>query len=133
MAVKIVIDACVWVIFARSKNLKPLVDRFIAYDMLPVINNYLLSEIFEALLENGWATEKQAALFTEYVKYQSLFVTENVVYRLSPDPKDSYLFDIAIQKNCHLIITDDTELLGFKIKPVSIYSANWFLKNFPLV
>jgi len=89
MAVKIVIDACVWVRFARSKNLKPLVNRCIAYDMLPVINNYLLSEIFEALLEKGWATEKQAALFTEYVKYQSLFVTENVVYRLSPDPKDS--------------------------------------------
>ena len=132
MSFKVVIDANVWVRFARSKNLKPLIDRFITYDILPVVNNYLLSEIFDALLENGWATEKQATLFIEYVKYQSIVITENAVYRISPDPKDNYLFDIAVQRNCHFLITDDTELLSFRMKPLGIHSTSWFFKNFPL-
>jgi putative PIN family toxin of toxin-antitoxin system len=132
MIFKVVIDANVWPRFARGNNLKPLIDRFIAYEILPVINNYLLSEIFEALLENEWATSKQATLFIEYIADQSIFITENAVYRLSPNPKDNYLFDIAIQQNCHFVITDDAELLGFKMKPLKIHSTNWFLKNFPL-
>ncbi|SFQ02060.1 hypothetical protein SAMN05444277_104189 [Parafilimonas terrae] len=59
-------------------------------------------------------------------------VAENAVYRISPDPKDNYLFDLAIQNNCAFIISDDRKLLSFRIQPVKVKSTNWFLKNFPL-
>ena len=47
---KIVIDANVWIRFARAKNITPLLNRFILYNFIPVVNNYLLSEIFDAIV-----------------------------------------------------------------------------------
>jgi hypothetical protein len=51
---KVIIDANVWIRFARSKDIAPLIDRFIAYDLIPIANNYLLSEISDAILTNQW-------------------------------------------------------------------------------
>ncbi len=132
MISKIVLDANVWIRFARAASLSPLIDRFILYNFLPVVNSYLLSEIFDVLLKHHWASQKQAGKLIELIKYQSLYITEKAVFRLSPDPKDNYLFDLAIQQNCRFIITDDLVLLSIQIKPVPIYSSNWFLKHFPL-
>ena len=56
----LLIDANVWIKYARAKNISPLLDRFVAYRFLPVTNNYLLAEIFDALLRNKWMDEKQA-------------------------------------------------------------------------
>lgn len=47
----IIVDANVWIKFARVKNIAPLLDRLIAYRFLPIVNNYLLAEIFDALVE----------------------------------------------------------------------------------
>lgn len=49
---KIIIDASVWIKYARSKDIAPLLNQIIAYNFLPVVNHYLLSEIFNALPEN---------------------------------------------------------------------------------
>ncbi len=51
-----VIDAGVWIRLARSGFAKPLIMRCKQYKMLPVLNNYLLSEVHDALLKNKWAT-----------------------------------------------------------------------------
>ena len=40
----VVLDANVWVRFAIDKNIKPLTNRLIAYQLVPVVDNYLLSE-----------------------------------------------------------------------------------------
>ena len=58
---KIVIDANVWIRYARSKDIAPILNRLITYNLLPVANNYLLSETFNAIVENEWMTEKAAA------------------------------------------------------------------------
>ena len=50
----LLIDANVWIKYARAKNISPLLDRFVAYRFLPVTNNYLLAEIFDTLLRNKW-------------------------------------------------------------------------------
>jgi len=49
---KVVIDANVWIKYARVKSIAPLLHRFIGYDFLPVINNYLLSEILDVVTDN---------------------------------------------------------------------------------
>ncbi len=129
---KIVIDANVWIKYARSKDIAPLLNRLIAYNLLPVANNYLLSEIFTAVVENGWMTEKVAANMIAFIRKVALMTTENAVYRLSPDPKDNYLFDLAVQNSCAFIISDDGELLQFAMKPFPVHTSGWFLKMFPL-
>ncbi len=92
----------------------------------------MLVEIHNALIKNNWATLNQADLFVDYIKELSFYVSEIPVYRISPDPKDNYLFDLAIQNNCTFIITDDDQLLSLRLKPLPIKSTNWFLKHFPI-
>ena len=67
-----------------------------------------------------------------YIKRITLVVAERAVYGISPDPKDNYIFDLAIQTNSIFIISDDTKLLRFKLKPIPVHSTNWFLKKFPV-
>jgi len=129
---KIIIDANVWIKYARIKDIAPLVNRFATYNFIPVINNYLLSEIFNALLENNWMKERSAINVIEFIRRISLSVNEKVVFRISPDPKDNYLFDIAVQHGCVFMITDDSELLHFTLKPLPVHTSGWFLKHFPV-
>ncbi len=75
---------------------------------------------------------KQADLFIQYMKELSLFMAETTIYRLSPDPKHNYLFDLAVQYNCPFIVSDDMALLSFLMPPVKVKSCNWFLKFFPI-
>jgi putative PIN family toxin of toxin-antitoxin system len=127
-----VIDAGIWVRLARSDYASPLIDRIVSYSLIPIVNNYLLSEIHDGLLKNQWATEKQANKFIFLVKNLSLFVIENVIYRVSPDAEDNYLFDLAIQHNAPFLISDDKALLAFPLKPVPVKSGNWCIKKFPV-
>ena len=108
---KIIIDANVWIKYARSKNISPLINRMVEYHFLPVINNYLLTEIFNALIENKWMSEKKAHAITEFIRKVSISFVERAVFGISPDPEDNYLFDLAVQNNCLFLITDDSALL----------------------
>jgi predicted nucleic acid-binding protein len=75
---------------------------------------------------------KNARNLIEFIRKISLSVNEKAVYGISPDPKDNYLFDVAIQNGCVFLITDDTELLQFTLKPIPVHTSSWFLKNFPI-
>jgi putative PIN family toxin of toxin-antitoxin system len=128
---KIVVDSNIWIKYARAKNIKPLLSRFIQYNFLPVVNNYLLSEIFDALVLNKWMNAKQATLVIQFISKISLKTVEKAVFALSPDAEDNYLFDLAIQNNCVFIITNEKKLLSIKLKPLPVFSGNWFIKHFP--
>ena len=130
---KIIVDANVWIRYARAKDIAPLLKRFTTYDFLPVVNNYLLSEIFNALVENNWMRKKSAHNIIGFIKKISLVVIEKAVFGISPDPKDNYLFDVAIQNECVFMITDDSELLDFFLKPLPIYTSTWFLEMLPVI
>lgn len=129
---KVIIDANVWIKYARTKSIAPLLNRFLLYSLTPVVNNYLLSEIVDALVENKWMHPRDAKLVTEFIKSIAITTVETAVYAISPDPKDNYLFDLAIQNNCVFIISDDTLLIKFTMKPVPVHPSQWFLKKFPI-
>ena len=132
MITLIVLDANTWIRFARNKGIEPLFARIEVYDLMPVVNAYMLSEIFKVLVRNKWMTDAQALKVVDFIKAAVVVKTEQAVYRISPDPKDNYLFDLAIQTNAAYIISDDAALLNFKSQPVKVYSTNWFLKHFPV-
>ena len=132
MTTLIVLDANTWIRFARNKGIVPLLARIEAYDLMPVVNSYMLTEIFKVLVRNEWMTEIQSLKVIDFIKSIVVIKTEQAVYRISPDPKDNYLFDLAIQTNAAYIISDDSALLNFKMQPVKVFSSNWFLKHFPV-
>jgi hypothetical protein len=57
---KIIIDANVWVKYARVKDIAPLLGRLVQYNLLPLTNNYLLSEVSRPLQVLSPATEAGA-------------------------------------------------------------------------
>jgi putative PIN family toxin of toxin-antitoxin system len=129
---KVIIDANVWIRFARSKDIAPLIDRFIAYDLTPIANNYLLSEISDAILTNQWMDIHAVNKLISIIREISFITIENAVFALSPDAKDNYLFDLAIQNNCAFIVSDDKNLLGFLNQPVQVHNTKWFLNTFKI-
>jgi putative PIN family toxin of toxin-antitoxin system len=130
--IRIVIDANVWIRFARSKNIQPLRSRLIKYQMVPVANNYLLLEIFDALVDNGWMPLEQAQNVVELVTAICLIQTEHAIFRLSIDPEDNYLIDLATQYHCKYIISDDSMLARVPLLPIPVRSSNWFLETLPI-
>ncbi len=50
----------------------------------------------------------------------------------SPDPKDNFLFDLAIQTNSDVIVTKEKALLSFGNSPVAIHDIKWFKETFPV-
>lgn len=132
MITLIVFDANTWIRFARNKGIYPLFVRMELFDLAPVVNSYMLSEIFRVLVRNKWMAETQSLKVIDFIKSIAVMKTEQAVYRISPDPKDNYLFDLAIQTNAAYIISDDSALLGFKMQPIKVLSSNWFLKHFPV-
>ena len=129
---KIVIDAKVWIRFARAKDISPLLKRMLLYNFVPIVNNYLLAETFDEIVKYKWMNEKQALMLVNLITSVGIVKAGKAVYALSPDYKDNYLFDLAVQNNCVFIISDDLKLLSFKMKPLPVQSCNWFLKQFPL-
>ena len=127
----IIIDANVWIRFARFKNLHPLLNRLDTHNLIPVVNRYLLSEVFEALVRKNWMNDKTAFATIQFIENISVVNKGKAVYRLSPDPKDNYLIDLAVQENCIFIISDDTFLLSFSLSPIPVKNCNWFFKQFP--
>ncbi len=76
--------------------------------------------------------QRGAAMIIDFIKKIAIADIEKAVYAISPDPKDNYLFDLAVQNNCVFIISDDTLLLNFRLNPVPVHSGNWYLKKFPV-
>lgn len=132
MIYRTVIDTNVWIKYASAKDISPLLSHIIAYRLLPSTNNYLLTEVFDALVDNKWMNNKQADNAITFIRKITLCVSEKAVYGISPDPKDNYLFDLAVQNNCVFIITDDSKLLQFKLKPLPVHTTSWLLKQFPV-
>lgn len=94
---KIIIDANVWIQYARAKDIAPLARRLLQYPVIAIVSNYFLSEIFDALVDNKWMHSQDAMCVISFIRKITFTDTEAAVYALNPDPKDNYLFDLAIR------------------------------------
>ncbi len=83
---KVVFDSNVWARFIRSDNIYPLAERIKMYHILPVLDNYLLSEIHLVILKNEWTNEKSADRLIQLINGLSYNVSQTIrtTYRLSP-------------------------------------------------
>jgi putative PIN family toxin of toxin-antitoxin system len=129
---KIVVDANVWIRYARISNISPITQRILKYNLLPISQNYLLSEVQDAIIKNNWINIRGTEKIIYLINRISLNSPPHSIYRLSPDFKDNYLFDLAIQNNCKFIVSDDSKLIQFPLKPVPVKTSSWFLKTYPL-
>lgn len=95
------------------------IDRIIeSQNIIVYADNYLLSAIFGACIENDWYSATEVHNIIDQINLIALGTTANSIYRFSPDPKDNYLFDLAVQRNCNFIVSDDKELREMVLRPI---------------
>ena len=70
----IIIDAYVWIRFLRNTKNNRIINCIIYYNIDVIVNNYLLSEVFDALTQNNCMTEKNAA--------QTLFLITRLTHNI---------------------------------------------------
>lgn len=125
---KCCIDSSVWVKYAGHFKIATLLNCINTNSLVVFADNYLLSEIHEALVTGFDFSFSEADKAIHLVESISLITAPRNVYRFSPDPKDNYLYDICIQNNCMYLITNDKELLMDKHAPFLRKTDAWLKK-----
>jgi predicted nucleic acid-binding protein len=101
------------------------------YALVLYVDNNLLAEIEKNLLLILKAPEKVNRMMEE-IKDITISFTTIPIFINSPDPKDNFLFDLAIQTNSEVIVTQEKVLLDFAESPVAIHNIKWFKETFPV-
>jgi uncharacterized protein len=131
MQIKTVIfDTNIWVSFF----IKNQFDRLLQIednDHLTLLSSpTLVAELTDVLSRNKFHKYLNLSL-REYIAFHEnlteMFVT-TPIFDKSPDVKDNYLFDLAIQSGCNLLVTGDKKLLLVNpLEGVQIISLATFL------
>ena len=126
---KCCIDSCVWVKYAGHFKTTTLLRHIAENNLLVYADNYLLSEIHEALIQGFDFTTREADKIIQFISPFIIIDAPVNIYRLSKDAKDNYLYDLCIQNNCRYLITIDKEILADKTAPFIRKTDTWLKRR----
>jgi predicted nucleic acid-binding protein len=69
-------------------------------------------------------------LIKETIKTATFYLETEPMFTNCPDPKDNFLFDLALQTGSELIVSEEKVLLNWKESPVPVHDIKWFKENF---
>ncbi len=72
------------------------------------------------------------SILLKAVKEATIFSITQPAFTKSPDPKYNFLFDLALQTNSEVIVTQEKALLSFENSPVPIRNLKWFKETYPI-
>ena len=127
-----VIDTSVLITYASHGKLYRLSNMIVSYNMKVFVNAHLLNEFGKNLKK---VSNKRTIDVNEEIKSVLDFATlvETIpIFSNSPDAKDNFLFDLALQTNSEVIVTKEKALLNFKDSPVTIHDIKWFKETYPV-
>ena len=131
MEKKIILDTNIWISFFLNGKFHEL-GLVIFDNKLDVQTCHpLISELQDVLLRNKVSKNLKYPL-SDYLNFHfemTNFIDIQKKFSGSPDIKDDYLFDLAIQSNTNVIVTGDKKLLDFEIKNIKMISLKDFLNN----
>ncbi len=96
------------------------------------VNDELLAEIHRNcpfVIKVKGVTPEQ---IVEAVKNLSERVDIIPAFNNSPDPKDNFLFDLALLTGSEVIVSQEKALLTFAESPVAILDLKWFKETYPV-
>ena len=108
----LVIDTSVYINYTRHQKLYRLVDAILTYDLVVYISSYLIDEL-ERNIPLTTAVELPQFVYDGYlntIKSICIFFQPVSQYNDSPDPKDNFLWDLALQTNSEIIAVSYTHL-----------------------
>ena len=74
----------------------------------------------------------EPGIILQVIKKATIYKITTSGFSSSPDPKDNFLFYLALQTGNEVIVTQEKALLGFKDSPVPIHDLKWFKENYPV-
>jgi putative PIN family toxin of toxin-antitoxin system len=110
----------------RTTTLLRLISK---NNLLVYADNYLLSEIHEALIIGFNFKIADADKIIRLISTFIIIVTPRNIYRISKDVKDNYLYDLCIQNNCRYLITIDKEIFADKNAPFMRKTDAWLKRR----
>ncbi|MFP5040644.1 putative toxin-antitoxin system toxin component, PIN family [Parasediminibacterium sp. JCM 36343] len=131
MPTKLVIDTSVYFTYAKHGKLYRLADAVLTYNLVVFVDDLLIAEVernaYKITQDPGIAKQ----IIQEIKEFTFHFPT-TPKFSNSPDPKDNFLFDLAIQTNSEVIVTKEKALLEFSESPIAIHDIKWFKENYPV-
>ncbi len=132
MSKKFVLDSSVFLTYAAYDKIYRILDAVITYDIIIFTNETLIEELKINLPKIIRIKTKTPEQIIDEIILLTTKVETTPQFSQSPDPKDNFLFDLSIQTNSELIVTEEKALLTFKESPVKIHNMKWFKENFPV-
>lgn len=128
-----VIDSNVYITYITHKKTNRLISAINIHRLDVYVNDQLLEEISKNAIK---ASKNDVDYINSFVLPSIVASTINIntvpSFNLSPDPKDNFLFDIALQTNSPIIVTQEKALLQFADSPVPIKDLKWFKETYPV-
>jgi predicted nucleic acid-binding protein len=104
----------------------------IRYKIIIYVNDNLIAELEKNLPKVIKSSQVSHAQILEKILFLTTYFTTQELFNNSPDPKDNFLFDLAIQTSSEVIVSDEKKLLSFTESPVPVRSLGWFKETFPI-
>ena len=96
------------------------------------MNQQLLDELLSNLPRVIVTKEVSAKKLLDIITRFTVDVSVEPIFNQSPDPKDNFLFDLALQTGSEVIVTQEKALLGFAKSPIPVRDIKWFKESFPV-
>lgn len=128
---KLVIDTSVYITYAAYNKIYRLVDAIATYELQVYISHDLFKEI-EDIADCLQVKVVDPLVLLLAIKQATIFAEVSPEYSDSPDPKDNFLFDLALQTGSEIIVTQEKALLNFATSPVPIHNLKWFKEHYPV-
>ena len=102
---KIVIDSSVYLSYVAYGKIYRLLDAIITYNLIVYVNQELLSELYKNIPKVIRVEGILAGEILNAIKIHSIEFITLSGFKGSPDPKDNFLFDLALQTGSEVIVT----------------------------
>jgi uncharacterized protein len=126
---KFILDTNIWISFIGGNNLAILADLILSNDLIIYASPHLTNELREVLAyPRIFKRLKQPidAYIEVHLALVTVFPTKPL-YTDSPDVKDNFLFDLALQSKVPRVVTGDKKILAVKdVKGVEFISLAEF-------
>ncbi len=132
MKQKIILDANIWISIFLGRRFQELLEIIMSRDIQILTDEHLRNEILDVISREKFNSIFSAQDMVEGMTFFDkvcVFVSTKKEFTGSPDEKDDYLFDLAIQSNTATLVTGDKKLLGFEVKNIEIISFSDFLNK----
>ncbi|UTA66331.1 putative toxin-antitoxin system toxin component, PIN family [Emticicia sp. 21SJ11W-3] len=115
---KVIFDTNIWVSYFIGKKTTELTELILDFDLEVITSNTLILELSD-VLQRPKIKKYLHRSKEEYLQIHiqlSLLKDVQPIYNNSPDPKDNFLFDLAIQEKANYLVTGDKKL--FEVPPI---------------